>query len=1135
MSFLAAVILAQLAASMETVTAVLAFPEPGLDDSAAYEGYRTRFLRDAARNTVQIYINQRDGRVVHVWADAANASAGMTLRGRAGSPARLDWGPGATRIGVAGAMRIVEYELIADAEALEIGAFVLGSMRLERDFQYQRGHLAAFAEAVAGQPELLDLIARLERLPPGERQRHLDLLLAGSTVELRSRLQPMLRQSGTIRRAIRIEQPSFDGRNQLSIELTFENAEAALDSLRRTISVRPRDGEPIRIGVRIATDGPTLAPLSPDEIFNAEFREFLSRLESERNSAEAAARLRRIDRQIRSLELVSSEQKLMAGLPNYATYFGRDMLMSALMLEPIWASAMTEHVLASVLRKLNASGEVSHEEALGGQAIRENAVVYNALIDTHLSAADGQRADALLDSARLVLGRLQAVRENYHMVDDDFQLPVLAARYLTDAAVTADRKRLFLLAEEEAAAGPRIERLLRNLAFVAHAASPYALEPIPGNLISFAQGRDGRWSPGSWRDSGAGYGNGRFAMDVNAIWVPQALESMDRILTALNTLGFPADEMGAYARGNEMDALLRHARDRAGLRAAVATWRGARRHFEVVLTADEARVRARGSLAQLSPVEGNFWQSRLDTLQPGADVRFLAVALDSIGRPIEVVNTDAATRLFLEDPDALAPSASEMMGDLDALMMPYPLGLFVPELGPLVANDVYAAQPVREAFGTDLYHSPRVIWGREVNLLLLGLARNIAAAYDGAGRLRDPSLAPYVDRLREALARTIAAVEASGLKHNELWSYRVEENRLLPIRYGASTDIQLWNLTDLAVQFALDRLPVSAGDSPAGEYDDLATLFAEWREFESPEIVDGVPDYSPAAMATQYAELPRWKARLEALDPTDWSVPDQIDWHLVRAEMNGLDFDHRVRQPWTRDPAFYVTIFPSESDVPAHEGPVIHGWIDLWKYEYPLSAAAAAELARRIGAIPALLEQARGNLTGNARDLWLAGLRSFRGQSADLAAFGERIAGTDASLDAAIAAAREASDAFHAWLEEQAPSKNSFVRCRQGQLHVVHAQRPPRPVLMGGDGHVDASRTRTCARIPSSRGESQPALAAARAHCQRRGVRPSHERSGHRLHAISRGRRDPRAPRVDGSGAARRERPFHTGRAGRDS
>jgi hypothetical protein len=215
----------------------------------------------------------------------------------------------------------------------------------------------------------------------------------------------------------------------------------------------------------------------------------------------------------------------------------------------------------------------------------------------------------------------------------------------------------------------------------------------------------------------------------------------------------------------------------------------------------------------------------------------------------------------------------------------------------------------------------------------------------------------------------------------------------------------------------------AAAGSQTGEYEDLVELFQEWREFERPQIVDDVPDYTPAAMAAQHAELPRWQARLAALATSDWSVPEQIDWHLVRAEMNGLDFDHRVRQPWTRDPAFYVTIFPAESDVPAHEGPVIHGWIDLWTYDYPLSATDAAELAARIGAIPALLEQARGNLAGDARDLWLAGLRSFRGQSSDLAAFGERVAGTDPSLDAAIAAARQASDAFHDWIEEQAPSK----------------------------------------------------------------------------------------------------------------
>ena len=218
----------------------------------------------------------------------------------------------------------------------------------------------------------------------------------------------------------------------------------------------------------------------------------------------------------------------------------------------------------------------------------------------------------------------------------------------------------------------------------------------------------------------------------------------------------------------------------------------------------------------------------------------------------------------------------------------------------------------------------------------------------------------------------------------------------------------------------------SPGPAPGapGTHEDLIALFGEWRDFERPAFEDGVPDYTAAAMARQQAELPVWRARLDALAPEGWPVSEQIDWHLVRAEMNGLDFDHRVRRPWARDPAFYVTVFPAESDVPAHEGAVIHGWIDLWTYDYPLSEADAAELAERIGSIPALLDQARENLAGsNARDLWLAGLRAFHNQTADLAAFGERVRGTRAGLDTAVAAAGAASEEFRAFLEAEADGK----------------------------------------------------------------------------------------------------------------
>jgi len=79
-----------------------------------------------------------------------------------------------------------------------------------------------------------------------------------------------------------------------------------------------------------------------------------------------------------------------------------------------------------------------------------------------------------------------------------------------------------------------------------------------------------------------------------------------------------------------------------------------------------------------------------------------------------------------------------------------------------------------------------------------GLAKQIAAA--------TASSRADVAPLRDALQRTVTAVDRSGLRHAELWSYRIENGRLLPARYGTSSDVQLWSLTDLAVQFWLDRI-----------------------------------------------------------------------------------------------------------------------------------------------------------------------------------------------------------------------------------------------------------------------------------------------------------------------------------------
>ena len=213
-------------------------------------------------------------------------------------------------------------------------------------------------------------------------------------------------------------------------------------------------------------------------------------------------------------------------------------------------------------------------------------------------------------------------------------------------------------------------------------------------------------------------------------------------------------------------------------------------------------------------------------------------------------------------------------------------------------------------------------------------------------------------------------------------------------------------------------------DAPKpGGYPDLVALFAEWRNFQKPRLLaDGVPDYRPAAMSAQLRELPSWQGRLKALDPRAWPIPQQVDFHIVRAEMNGLEFDHRVLQPWAKNPAFYLTVFDEQSDQPAREGPFALGAVELWKYRTPLDAAAAAEIAAGLRPIPALLRQARGNLTGNTRDLWNFAIPAVKQQREILAQLGGKAKGEPA-LRAAVEGALAATDDYLRWIEEQAPSK----------------------------------------------------------------------------------------------------------------
>lgn len=250
---------------------------------------------------------------------------------------------------------------------------------------------------------------------------------------------------------------------------------------------------------------------------------------------------------------------------------------------------------------------------------------------------------------------------------------------------------------------------------------------------------------------------------------------------------------------------------------------------------------------------------------------------------------------------------------------------------------------------------------------------------------------------------------------------------------------------------AISAQPTPAGPTSASasdpanypaNYAELTRLFADWRKFVLPATVDFKPDYSVAAIAAKKAEFPKYRARLQAIDTSGWPKGALIDYKLVQAEMNGLDFDFRVLMPWARDPSFYATVFADWSDVPVHEGPSAYPNVNLYEFKYPLNASDEKKLTAMLAAVPANLKAAKVNLKdSNAKGLWLFGDRAFKEQSDALASLeagklvmrtldGEipaNIKGASPRLMAAIRNAKAASDEFAAWVAAEAPKKTGPV------------------------------------------------------------------------------------------------------------
>ncbi len=519
---------------------------------------------------------------------------------------------------------------------------------------------------------------------------------------------------------IRWSRPRLDGASGYLLQVKL------LSGKLRNGTIVADGNRPIRLEI-IASSGETpLTGLTESELLNA------------KAAADPDAR--------NALRFLSYREKFLAGSWRFQTYFGRDTLMSLRLLMPVLQPRAIEAGLGSVLARLDARGDVAHEEGIGEFAV----------VDRRQHGGGGAAGEL-----------------DYAMIDDDYMLAPVAANYLLDSADRSGATRFLARTIASEGVPGRVEpagaALVRNLRFVIEQATPFARTPGFERLIALKPGR----MTGQWRDSEEGLGRGRYAYDVNAVFVPAALEAGARLMRA-NMLDryLSAADRATFARA---EAMARVWRDRAPAM------------FRVTIPAAEATPKIQAYARSLG-----IPAAPAITALGRAPLTFHAIALDAQGRPIPIVNSDEGFALLFAD-----PSPGDLETYVAAAMRPFPAGLMT-DIGLLVANAAQADSATQGRFTPAAYHGA-VVWSWQQALFAAGLERQLTR------RDLPTTTRAVLTQAQAQLWRAIAATRAT--QSSELWSWAFEGGRYRVVAFGAgkqdvdeSNAAQLWSTVYLAVQ-----------------------------------------------------------------------------------------------------------------------------------------------------------------------------------------------------------------------------------------------------------------------------------------------------------------------------------------------
>ncbi len=145
-----------------------------------------------------------------------------------------------------------------------------------------------------------------------------------------------------------------------------------------------------------------------------------------------------------------------------------------------------------------------------------------------------------------------------------------------------------------------------------------------------------------------------------------------------------------------------------------------------------------------------------------------------------------------------------------------------------------------------------------------------------------------------------------------------------------------------------------------GTYEDLVAL---WTEFRTWRDESGF-DYGNEAISRREQNMAAFRSRLDDMAVDEWPVSRQVEFLAVRAKFDQQEFTLRVSRPWARDPGFYLDRM-----------------LRVTFTDLPVSGEPLSEVERQLGDIPALVAQARRNLTDVAADY--ADLALFNLSNAD--------------------------------------------------------------------------------------------------------------------------------------------------------